>query len=160
MVSVTFINCQFEKDREIPLGLQQLLGHGNEISRLLFITVHSHINLELNNCHFNVQTIGPATILYSNNIYSNEATHVLIKNTNFTNYIDYNDGAFFSTSDISFIRSFIFLWYTNLQIEGCVVFSNINTPHSIISLKHNSSITITGSVEFSNNTANELINFL
>ena len=157
--SVTFINCQFEKDREIPLGLQQLLGHGNEISRLLFITVHSHINLELNNCHFNVQTIGPATILYSNNIYSNEATHVLIKNTNFTNYIDYNDGAFFSTSDISFIRSFIFLWYTNLQIEGCVVFGNINTPHSIISLKHNSSITITGSVEFSNNTANELINF-
>ena len=153
--SVTFINCQFEKDRAISLGSQ--LGHRNEIQRLLFIMVHSHINLEINNCNFYVQRIGPATILYSHNIYSGRPTHVFIKNTNFTYY--YRDSVFYTISEIPFIRSFILLLYTNLQIEGSVVFSNITTPYSIISLKQNSSIIITGSVEFSNNDANELINF-
>ena len=152
--SVTFINCTwwFKKDRVIPQ-----LGHRIEISRLLFIVVHSHINLELNNCNFYVQTIRPATILYSHNVYSNEATHVLIKNTNFTYYTCYHDRG--SIPEMPFTRSFIVLLHTNLQIEGSVVFINIITPHSIISLKQNSSITITGSVEFSNNDVNELINF-
>ena len=131
--SVTFINCQFEKESVISLGLY--FGFHNEISRLLFfIMVHSHINLELNNCNFYVQTIKPATILHSHNIYSNRATHVLIKNTNFTYY--YGESEFYNISDIPFIRSLtmIFLLHTNLQIEGSVVFSNINTPYSIISL--------------------------
>ena len=57
------------------------------------------------------------------------------------------------------ITTIFTLSYTNLQIEDSVVFRNIVTPYSIISLKRNSSITIAGSVEFSYNRVNELINF-
>ena len=44
-------------------------------------------------------------------------------------------------------------------MEGLVVFSNITTPRSIISLRGNSQVFISGLVDFAHNNVHELINF-
>ena len=65
----------------------------------------------------------------------------------------------FEKSDIRLVSSFITLSNTTLLLQGSVIFSNITTLHSIISLKGNSTVIISGEVEFSHNRAHDLINF-
>ena len=150
--SIKFINCQFENNTE------NLFTSILKLNPSL-IQVHSFVNLEFKNCVFNGYSIETGTILQTYNSDRTTAiTHVLIKNTSFTFYT-FGKSAYDINPQIPYIRSFIMLSQTNLQIEDLVVFSNITTPYSIISLRYNSSITITGLVEFLYNYVNELINF-
>ena len=55
--------------------------------------------------------------------------------------------------------SFISLLHTTLLLKDLVVFCNISTPNSIISLEGNSIITISGAVQFSHNQVHNLISF-
>ena len=55
--------------------------------------------------------------------------------------------------------SFSSLSHTTLVLEDSVTFCNITNPNSIISLRENSTVIISGSVEFSHNQAHDLINF-
>ena len=83
---------------------------------------------------------------------------VVIKNTTFSykrNTIPYERWYNSSILDMNFIS----LSHTTLLLEDSVIFCNITTPNSIISLRENSTVIISGSVEFSHNQAHDLINF-
>ena len=152
--SVKFINCQFEIYRENFVGIQW----GYEMNPAL-IELYLYVSLQLNHCNVFSHSTKSRTIVQTYNSNKDSViTQVLIKNTTFI-FSKFDSTAFYTTPDLAFIRSFIILSHANLKIEDSVVFSNITTPHSIISLKDNSSITITGSVEFSYNHVNKLISF-
>ena len=153
--SVKFINCQFKNNMDD--GFLYLQSPWLWKVKTSLIKLHSHVKIELNNCNFYAHSTQIAGILqmYNSNI-TTVTTYVVIKNTNFTLYTISN---VIRNPDMDFTTSFITLSYANLQLEGSVVFSNITTPHSIISLKGNSTVIISGSVEFSYNNVHELINF-
>jgi len=152
--SVEFNNCQFENYGENLVGIQW----GYEMNPALK-ELYSYINLQLNHCNVFSHSTKSRTIVQTYNSNKDSViTQVLFKNTTFI-FSKFYSTAFYTTPDLAFIRSFIILSHANLKIEDSVVFSNITTPQSIISLKDNSSITITGSVEFSYNHVNELISF-
>ena len=118
-----------------------------------------HIKIEVNNCTFvskNPQTAGILQTYNSNNATYTANTHVVIRNTNF---MIHRISKIFEKSDVMFASSFITLSNTTLILWDSVTFGNITTPHSIISLKGNSSIIIFGVVEFSHNHVHDLINF-
>ena len=150
--SVKFINCHFENNRMFYSGLYKENQHIP--NKLPLIKVHSNVNIELNNCSFYAPSSEQTgTILQTHNLNSHRAIFVIIKNTTFI----YGNRIWpFPKLPVTTIFT---LSYTNLHIEDSVVFRNVVTPYSIISLERNSSITIAGSVEFSYNCVNELINF-
>jgi len=146
---IKFINCKFENSRETFWGLDYNLYQFKQRS---VIHVYSHVNVEINNCTFHAHSKQTGTILWTHDNYSNKATQVLIKNTIFTSGTP-SKFIFDIPPHTSFDLS-----HTHLQIEESVTFSNISSP-GVISLKHNCSITITGSVEFSYNRVDKLIDF-
>ena len=153
--SVKFINCQFKNNKDDSFLYMQLPWLRKVNPSL--IKVYSHVKIELNNCNFYAHNTQIAAILqmYNSNI-TTVTTYVVIKNTNFTLYTISN---LIRNPDMDFTTSFITLSHANLQLEDSVIFSNITTPHSIISLKGNSTVIISGSVKFSYNHAHDLINF-
>ena len=120
----------------------------------LFLT----IRLELKNCYFHANGEHDVQILQTHGDIINPAT-VVIRNTTFSYYTGkanpYQDWFTTNTLDMSMIH----LLNSTLLLEDLVVFNNISTPSSIISLKGNSTIVISGSVEFTNNNGQDLINF-
>ena len=151
--NVKFINCRFENNKN---NLLQSQWHYEMLNPSL-IEVRSSVKLELNNCNFYAHRIQTGTILHMHNSNSATYAYVIIKNTSFTFYTF--GSTLFRTSDLPFTISFIILSYTNLQMEDSVIFSNITSPYNIISLKGNSRVIISGSVDFSYNKVHKLINF-
>ena len=121
------------------------------------IKLYMSVRLEFENCYFNAKSVNEAQVLQTHGSSSNPAM-LIIKNTTFsyfyatTSYQNWLDA---NTLDLSLI----YLSNSTLILEDSVVFSNINTLNSIISLNGNSSIVISGSVEFSYNVGQDLINF-
>ena len=117
------------------------------------IKINSHVKIKIINCIFSTETSQAGGILQTHYSMYTENAHVIIKNTSFIIHTitEMHDG--------SFSISLITLTHTKLLLEDSVVFSNITTPHSIISLIGNSTIIISGSVEFSHNRVHDLINF-
>ena len=156
--SVKFINCQFENNKD-DISFYFMVASTWPWKKMnpSLIKLDSSVGIELNNCSFYADNTQTAAILrmYDSNRTS-VSTKVVIKNTSFTLY---SIAKRFSGSDITYTTSFITLSHTNLQLEGLVVFRNITTPHSIISLNGNSRVIISGSAEFSHNNVHELINF-
>ena len=157
--SVKFVNCQF-------------LNHGDDIRVHIIppyewswkkvnprlINVHPPVKMELNNCNFHIYGIQIAAILETYNRNATTiTTHVIIKNTSFTLY---NIGNVMDLTSLDLITtSFITLSHTISQMEGSIVFSNITTSCSIISLRGNSQVFISGLVDFAHNNVHEFINF-
>ena len=154
--SVKFVNCQFQNHGD-DIRVHLISPYARPVNPRL-INVHPHVKMELNNCNFHIYGIQIAAILETYNRNATTiTTHVIIKNTSFTLY-NIGDGMDLTSSDLT-TTSFITLSHTILQMEGSVVFSNITTPRSIISLRGNSQVFISGLVDFANNNVHELINF-
>ena len=154
--SVKFVNCQFQNHGD-DIRVHSISPYPWPVNPRL-INVHPHVKMELNNCNFHICGIQIAAILETYNRNATAiTTHVIIKNTSFTLY-SIGDGMDLTSSDLT-TTSFITLSHTILQMEGLVVFSNITTPRSIISLRGNSQVFISGLVDFAHNNVHELINF-
>ena len=153
--SVHFNNCHFinNADKYTNFFDLQPPWTWNNAS-ISLIKVHSCISIELTNCNFLAKSLQTAGILQATNS-DNAIYTVIIKNTCFT---DYTIKKLYHRSHLTFSTNFFLLSHTTLILEDSVVFNNITTPSSIISLKGNSIIIITGSVEFSHNHACDLTN--
>ena len=142
--SVQFINCQFINNKH---------KYTNPWILPSLIKLNKIVKIELVGCKFYASSVYPAQVLQTHGNNTNQATtQVVIKNTNFTYYATHK-----FQRDIK--RSFISLLNTTLLLEDSVMFFNISTPNSIIFLKGNSIITISGTVQFSHNQVHDLINF-
>ena len=164
--SVKFINCQFinnyNRATTIYGTTNRIVQVGPHHKQPALIKLNLSAILELKNCHLHANSEREVQILQTNGDSRNPEI-VVIKNTTFSYYyiskttsnptneiqLDYNN------LDLSFIH----LSNSTLLLEDLVVLTNISTLYSIISLKGNSTIVISGSVEFSYNHARELINF-
>jgi len=113
--------------------------------------------IELIGCNFYASSKIPAQVLQTHGNNTNpETTQVVIKNTNFTYYAARKmQHLIYQELNTSFIS----LLHTTLLLQNLVVFCNISTSNSIISLKENSIIAISGTVQFSHNHGHDLINF-
>ena len=129
--SVEFINCQF-----INNGINVLL----KVVGVL-IVLDRFINVEFNNCDFHA--FKENTILQAYGEEGNQI-NVVIRNTNYT-------------ATTSSIENFFSLSYTTLILVDSVNFHYITTFRSIIFLKLNSTIIISGTVIFSHNLVHALI---
>ena len=119
------------------------------------IKIYPHVKIKLINCIFFAEKLQTAEILQTHyDVYSANA-HVIIKNVSFTAYAIKQ---IFDQTYLPLSTNFITLSHTTLLLED-VVFSNISTPNSIISLKGNNIIIVSGLVEFSLNHVHDLINF-
>ena len=104
------------------------------------------VNVIINNCIFN----GSSTRLKLTGYpYLNGRITVVVKNTQFIDSILLH----------SVVKSSLDISYANLLLEGLVTFHNITDYDSIITIKDDSSITIHGTIEFSNNSGYQLITF-
>ena len=151
--SIHFINCQFIDNVDdyyytvISVWVQKSLVESS------LIKIYSNVKMKIINCIFVTKSPQTAGIILTHYSMYTANTHVIIKNTSFIIHtISEMHGRSFSTSLIT-------LTHTKLLLEDSVVFSNITTPHSIISLTGNSAIIISGSVGFSHNHVHDLINF-
>ena len=154
--SVQFTNCHFINNSDKYanfFGLPPPWTWNN--SSISLIKLYSCVRIELINCTFLAESSQMAGILQTIDIDRAMYT-VFIKNTSFRVY---TVSKVYQRLPLSFSRNFITLSHTTLLLEDSVVFSNITTPSSVISLKGNSTIIISGSVEFSHNHAHDLINF-
>ena len=133
--SVQFVNCKF-----INNGILDLVN-----SKLIML--YESINVELNNCEFYdsiemvIEAMGKDT----------NPSNVIIKNTNYSTtktFIHFT----------KFCFSFISLSHTTLTLVDSVNFYNISDFDSIICLRGNSTISISGTVKFSYNYVVALIN--
>ena len=106
------------------------------------INIHK-ANVTVIICIFN--GISCSAILESSSVINRyERITVVIKDTQFVNSV--------------YTRSLI-VTCVNLLLEGMVIFQNITNYGSIIELMHYSTIIIHGRIEFSNNSASQLIQF-
>ena len=164
---VKFINCQFINNYNRATvtysSTSRIVQFGPHHKRPALIKLYLSAGLELKNCYFHANSEREIQILQTNGNSRIYSENVVIKNTTFLYYyfskimsnptneiqLDY------SNLDLSFIH----LSNSTLTLEDSVVLTNISTLYSVISLKGNSTIVISGSVEFSHNRARELINF-
>ena len=164
---VKFINCQFinnyNKATVTYSSTSRIVQFGPHHKQPALIKLYLSAGLELKNCYFHANSEREIQILQTNGNSRINSENVVIKNTTFSYYyfskimsnptneiqLDY------SNLDLSFIH----LSNSTLTLEDSVVLTNISTLYSVISLKGNSTIVISGSVEFSHNRARELINF-
>ena len=153
--SVKFIKCQFENNKDDISFYLTSTWPWIKVNPSL-IKLRSHVRIELKSCNFYARSTQTAAILQIQNRNMTTVTTAVIINTSFSLY---TIGNVLGISDITFTTSLIKLSHINLHLEGSVVFSNITSPHSIISLKGNSRVIISGSVDFSYNKVHELINF-
>ena len=128
--SVVFINCTFMKNT-----MRNSLIYAN------------YINAKLINCFFNENSI--VLQLSGNSYHHHDKITVVIKNTKIVDSVFLNGDS----------KSSLEMTYANLLLEGMVTFHNITNYDSIIALFDNSIITIHGRIEFSNNSACQLISF-
>ena len=135
--SVQFSNCQFHNNNVIL----EVLG----LSAPIFIDVPDRITIEFNNCNFQGNE---AKILQIQGETDNPA-NVVIRNTNYSNI---NAFSFVTT-----INNFISLLHTTLTLTDSVIFNNLSNFQNIIYFEGNSTITIAGTVKFSNNRVDVLI---
>ena len=85
---------------------------------------------------------------------------IVIKNTTFSYYTTETTNPYQDWFDADMLDlSFIYLSNSLILLETLVVFNNITSPNGIISLNENSTIIISGLVEFSRNVGQSLINF-
>ena len=159
--SVKFINCQFVNNNN-PYSLMytktnnmmQLESH--RLVKPSLIKLYLNIRVEIINCYFNAYSDNDIQAMQAHGSSANPTT-VVIKNTTFSYYT--NNTFPYLPHDDTLDLSFIYLSNSILLLEDTAVFNSITNPNSIISLKGNSTIIISGSVEFSHNHAHDLICF-
>ena len=161
--SVMFINCQFVNNFNMYNRIYTVMSSNFQTGLHSYVTsslikLYLNVRLELNNCYFHSDNQGEVQVLQVRSSSTNPA-NVLIKNATFSYYTSktnpYKHWLDDGVSDFSFMH----LVNSTLILDDAVVFNHITTPHNIISLRGNSTIIITGSVEFSQNLAQGLINF-
>ena len=154
--SVKFFNCQFIDNGDDYYFNIIAPWLWKEAASPSLIKLYPHVTIKLINCVFSTNSLQTAGVLQT--YYNMHPTNarVIIKNVSFTAY---TIGGKFDKSYLKFNTNFITLTHTTLLIEDVVVFSNITTPNSIISLNGNSMIIVSGSVGFSHNHVHDLINF-
>ena len=148
--SVQFTNCKFINNNIIHTHGDEYLHHiyfKMRVSSGVLIQLYSGVNIEFNNCDFHDNS--EEQILSQTAVKNLSQTYVIIKNTNFTGV----------TGPRLFNNNFISLSHAKLIFIGSVNINNIATFFFIISLMGNSTITISGIVNFSHNHVPMLINF-
>ena len=162
--SVKFINCQFINNVNFYTMVYITMHNIMQVSprryvKPALIKVHLNVRLEFKNCRFYANSEHEAQIVQAHGSGTNPAT-VVIKNTTFSYYTTETTNPYQNWFDADMLDlSFIYLSNSILLLETPVVFNNITTPNGIISLKGNSTIIVSGSVEFSHNVGQDLINF-
>ena len=164
--SVKLIDCQFINNVNFYTMIYITMHNIMQVSphqyvKPALIKLHLNVRLKLENCHFRSNSEREAQILqaYGMRNSTNPAT-VVIKNVTFSYYITETTNPYQDWFDADMLDlSFIYLSNSILLLETLVVFNNITTPNGIISLNENSTIIISGSVEFSYNVGQDLINF-
>ena len=158
--SVQFINCQFINNAVLE---ESLRIYSSKIHKKpILIKLEKNINVEINNC--DILNSG-LTVLQITGTEENPA-NVIIINTNFiySATLRYDSGPTYSTrirrqTGFLMVLNFISLSHTTLTLVSSVNFNNISDfgLNSIIGLEGNSTITISGAVNFSYNNVTVLI---
>ena len=133
--SVELVNCQF-----INNGINLL-----QTGRGVLVRLRDFINIKVTNCNFHSNS--EETILQTYGEEVNQ-TNVIIRNTNFT--------ATISDTVFRFIN-LITLLHTTLSLMDSVSFHFITTFSTILFLEGNSTIIISGTITFSKNFVDTLI---
>ena len=151
--SIHFINCRFINNK--PLSDKQhihIQGNHDYKSFLVhdeLIKLFHGINVEFNNCKFHGKSDNRILGTYGKLAHPR---NIVIRNTNYTTTM--SDSRVFLS-----LASYISLSHTTLKLMGSVNFYNVITRRSIISLTDNSTVIISGTVNFSYNHVRQLINF-
>ena len=132
--SVQFTNCHFINNAilEVPDGQPTL------------IRLYASIQVEFNNCNFYGNNINEILESYGKSV---NPINVVIRNTVYTTTV----------SGITENTSLLLLLNTTLMLVDSVSFQNITEVYSIISLRGNSTMIISGRVKISHNHVDVLI---
>ena len=165
--SVEFLKCRFADNFNFYTIIYSAMYNYMQVGpdrcvKPALIKLYLSVRLKFDNCNFNAESVHEAQVLQTHGSSSTYPATVVIKNTTFS-YIYFHAETLYqpenwfhaNTLDLSLI----YLSNYTLILEDSVVFSNIKTLNSIISLKDNSTIIISGSIEFSHNVGQNLINF-
>ena len=161
--SVRFINCRFINNSNFYsmfyIALHNLQLGPRRYVKPALIKIQLSVRLEFKNCYFQADSEYDGQVLQIHGSSRNPAT-VVIDNTTFSYYISKTINPYQNWFDTdTFDLSFIISSNSALIFQNSVVFRQIATLKSVISLKGNSTIIIFGSVEFSCNVGEDLINF-
>ena len=143
--SVHFINCQFINNK--PLSEKQNLHMQGYPDNKVFvmhderITLFEKINVEFNNCKFHGKNDDTILGTYGQIVHPR---NIVIRNTNYTTTMS-------DSRVLLGLASYITLSHTTLKLMGSVNFYNVITRISIISLTDNSTVIISGTVNFTYN---------
>ena len=158
--SVDFINCHFINNKPIALSdsdKQHTNIQGNHDNKTLIvddelIKLSEKINVEFNNCDFHGKS--DDRILGTHGKLAHPR-NIVIRNTSYTTTMSDTH----HSQVVLSLASYISLSHTTLKLMGSVNFYNIIIPRSIIALTDNSTVIISGTVNFSYNLVRQLINF-
>ena len=141
--SVKFINCKFFNNNALYVDQYNMTmpSHG------ALIQLYCCLNVEFNQCDFYGNS--EERILMQKDPENLSPAYIIMKNTNFTGV----------KGPSLFNDDFISLSNAELIFIGSINFHNIATYSCIISLSGNSTITISGIVNFLHNHVHALINF-
>ena len=161
--SVKFIDCQFVNNSNlystIFISLHNLQLGPRHYEKPALIKIKLRIKLEFKNCFFQSDSEHDGQMLQTDGSSTNPST-IIINNSTFSYYINKTINPYMSWYNTdTFDLSFIVVSNVTLILENSVAFRKIATLRSVISLKGNSTIIIRGSVEFSHNQGDDLINF-
>ena len=164
--SVKLIDCQFISNANFYTMVYIVMHNVMQVSphqyvKPALIKLHMNVRLELENCRFHSNSEREAQIIQALGMCnSTNPVTIVIKNTTFSYYTTKTTNPYQDWFDADMLDlSFIYLSNSLILLETLVVFNNITTPNGIISLNENSTIIISGSVEFSRNVGQSLINF-
>ena len=148
--SVEFHNCQFINNTHLS-NSPIFIGGVNGINFIqdILIKLNERINAEFNNCTFHGNNDDEILLADGQNM---NPANVVIRNTNYTTTTPWPGNRIFSNS-----VGYILLSHATLNIVNSVSFQSIIAFRSIISLKGNSTIIISGTVIFSHNHERVLI---
>ena len=156
---LSIMDCDFLSNRSTAITIEKMCDKTNVTSTVKFINCKfmkneksdsfiniRYINVIVINCIFN----STSTILQLSGIASDDnRITVVIKNTKFVDLV----------LPYAYSESSLVINCADLLLEGMVIFHNITYHTSIITLLGDSTITIHGRIEFSNNSVCELISF-
>ena len=151
--NVHFYNCHFINN--MPLSDKQHIRIQVNPDYKTFlvddelIKLFGRINVEFSNCKFHSKNDDRVLGTYGKIV---NPRSIVIQNTNFTTTMS-------NSHVVLGLSSYIYLSYTTLKLMGLVNFYNVITRRSIISLVDNSTIVISGTVNFSYNHVPQLISF-
>ena len=148
--SIQFNNCQFTNNKLLSLFIKKDIGEPDQAA---LIKIYNSVDVEFSNCTFQdicsddhiIQTYGKGM----------NPMNLVIRNTEYVNIT--------TTEYMSLFRlipgnvSFIFLSHTTLILEDSVIFHNMTTVGSIVSIIGNSTVIISGKVNFSYNHVNATV---